>query len=301
MNLPGFIILHSETIKKPQNVLVFMENNEIFHNFALYESPSLILLNPQMMKKIFVILTFMLMTFTAIAQEEHEYEPFIVDGKVWYYDYVTYVGTTQKSYTYKMYFSGDTVIGGKDCKYLIEEFPNTPLFVTGTCYEEDGKVWMIYRRFSNSPQPRLLFDFSCHEGDTLTNLYCWGDDSFKVQSVETVSSFGRERRLVALSSVKYPQKSVGYWLEGVGSRYEMFDIWPSFAASVKFLYCELNGERIADQSSFGDASLETLDIHQTTTRDKDDDSEIFDLTGRRLNGVPSHGVYIRNGRKYVKY
>ena len=122
-----------------------------------------------------------------MAQEE--YEPFIVEGKVWYYDYVTGVGTTRKSYTYKMYFNGDTIIGGKSCKYLIEERPNTALYVTGACYEEDGKVWMIYRRLSNSPQPRLLFDFSCHEDDTLTNLYCWGDDSFKVEGVETVSSF----------------------------------------------------------------------------------------------------------------
>ena len=157
---------------------------------------------------------------------------------------------------------------------------------------------MIYRRLSNSPQPRLLFDISCHEDDTLTNLYCWGDDSFKVEGVETVSSFGRERRLVSLSSVKYPQKSVGYWLEGVGSRYEMFDIWPAFAASVKFLYCELNGERIADLSSFGDAAQETSVIHQTTCLDKDDNS-VYDLAGRRLSGIPDHGVYIRNGKKLV--
>jgi hypothetical protein len=120
-----------------------------------------------------------------------------------------------------------------------------------------------------------------------------------VQGVETVSSFGRERRLVSLSSVKYPQNSVGYWLEGVGSRYEMFDIWPSFAASVKFLYCELNGERIADQSSFGDAALETLEIHQTTSHNKDDDSKVFDMTGRCLRDIPRNGVYIKNKKKFV--
>ena len=248
-----------------------------------------------MKKGILIMIIFL--PLLALAQDE--YEPFIVEGKVWYYDYVTYVGTTRKSYTYKMYFNGDTIIGGKSCKYLIEERPNTPLYVTGACYEEDGKVWMIYRRLSDSSQPRLLFDFSCHEGDTLTNLYCWEGDSFKVQGVETVSSFGRERRLVSLSSVNYPQKSVGYWLEGVGSRYEMFDIWPAFAASVKFLYCELNGERIADQSSFGDAALETLDICETISTNKDDDS-VYDLAGHRLSGIPDHGVYIRNGKKLVK-
>ncbi len=233
--------------------------------------------------------------FLLVAQEE--YDPFIVEGKVWYYDYVTYVGTTRKSYKYKMYFNGDTIIDGKSCKYLIEDRPNTPLYVIGACYEEDGKVWMFNQCFSNSPQPRLLFDFSCHEGDTLTNLYCWGDESLKVEGVETVSSFGRERRLVTLSSVKYPHKSVGYWLEGVGSRYEMFDIWPAFAANVRFLYCELNGERIADQSSFGDAALETSVIQQTTCLDKDDKSKVFDMTGRCLREIPRNGVYIKKNKK----
>jgi hypothetical protein len=235
-----------------------------------------------------------------ILSAQDGYEPFIVEGKVWYYDYVTYVGTTRESYTYKMYFNGDTVIGGKNCKYLIEERPNTPLYVAGACYEEDGRVWMIYRRFSSSPQPRLLFDFSCHEGDTLTNLYCWGDDSFKVQGVETVSSFGRERRLVSLSSVKYPENSVGYWLEGVGSRYDMFDIWPGVAASVKFLSCEMNGNVIADQSSFGDAALPTSGVWQTTPENNDIPPEFFDLQGRRLASPLSHGIYIQNGRKYVR-
>ena len=245
-------------------------------------------------------LILLLLSFCPVlAFSQEVYEPFIVEGKVWYYDYATYVGTTRKSYTYKMYFSGDTVIGGKECKYLIEERPNTPLSVTGACYEEDGKVWMFYHHTSDSPQPRLLFDFSCHEGGMLTNLYCWWDDSFKVQGVETVSSFGRERKLVSMSSVKYPQKSVGYWLEGVGSRYDMFDIWPSFAASVEFMYCELNGERIADQSSFGNAALETSDVRQYKSIIEFESRATYDLQGRRVSGTPRPGIYIRNGRKVV--
>jgi hypothetical protein len=30
------------------------------------------------------------------------------------------------------------------------------------------------------------------------------------------------------------------------------------------------------------------------------DSHIFDLQGRQLNSVPAHGIYIQNGKKYVK-
>ena len=80
----------------------------------------------------------------------------------------------------------------------------------------------------------------------------------------------------------------------------MFSVWHVVtAASERFLYCELNGERIADQSSFGDAALESLDIRETISLDEDN-TPVYDLFGRRLNGVPNHGFYIRNGRKYVK-
>lgn len=233
-----------------------------------------------------------------LAMAQDYYEPFIVEGKVWHYEFVSAVGGNEKAYTYKMYFSGDTIIDGKGCKFLIEERPNSPLYVTGACYEEDGRVWMLSSLSSNTPKPRLLFDFRCNEGDTLTNLRCWSDDSFKVSSVDATFSFGRARKLVSFTSVMHPQKSTGYWLEGVGSRYEMFDVWPSFAASVKFLYCELDGEVIADQSSFGDAALETS-VKQTEKGENKTPS-IHDLQGRRLASPPVHGVYVHNGRKYVK-
>ena len=54
--------------------------------------------------------------------------------------------------------------------------------------------------------------------------------------------------------------STGYWLEGVGSRFNLFCMWPVTGASERFLYCKLNGERIADQSSFGDAALENFGL-----------------------------------------
>ena len=106
--------------------------------------------------------------------------------------------------------------------------------------------------------------------------------------------------LLALSSVKYPGKPFGYWLEGVGSRFDMFDIWPGAAASVKFVYCEMDGEVIADQSSFGDAALSTSYIRHGTTYKTDIPSAVYDLQGRRIHCIPSHGIYIRGGRKYVR-
>lgn len=69
-------------------------------------------------------LILLLLSFCPVlAFSQEVYEPFIVEGKVWYYDYATYVGTTRKSYTYKMYFSGDTVIGGKSASISSKNAP----------------------------------------------------------------------------------------------------------------------------------------------------------------------------------
>lgn len=224
------------------------------------------------------------------------YEPFIVEGKVWYYGHVDYMHNT---YVYKVYFEGDTVVDGHLCKKLVEERPGFDSYSPCACREENGKVWAYYSHYSNQPwQKWLLFDFTCQVGDTVTNILAYGSGKFLVDEVGYVSSFGRDRRRVAINR---GDGQLGYWLEGVGGRYDMFSVWHVVtAASERFLYCELNGERIADQSSFGDAALESLDIQSPTSHGKSNDTDVFDLTGRRLNGVPNHGFYIRNGRKYVK-
>ena len=78
----------------------------------------------------------------------------------------------------------------------------------------------------------------------------------------------------------------------------MFDLWPSFAASVRLKSCELNGEIIADQSSFGDAALQLSGIQEITTS-LSQPPALYDLQGRRVSGSPQRGIYIRDGRKYV--
>ena len=137
----------------------------------------------------------------------------------------------------------------------------------------------------------------------MTNLLLYGAEKFRVDEVTNIHSFGRDRRRISIKQDGGGSKSYpGYWLEGVGSRLDMFNVWviSHGGASERFLYCELNGERIADQSSFGDATLETLDNHQITSHDQDEDSKVYDLKGCCFRGIPRNGVYMQNGKKYVK-
>ena len=242
-----------------------------------------------MKKGILIMIIFL--PLLALAQED--YEPFIVEGKVWYYEHID----TRNTYVYKVYFEGDTVIDGHLCKKLVEERPGFDNYSPCAILEDKGKVWVYYSQYSNQPWKEwLLFDFTCQAGDTVTNLLLYGAEKFRVEEVSYVSSFGHDRRRVAINR---GDGHLGYWLDGVGNRFNIFTIWGGHAgASERFLYCELNGERIADQSSFGDAALETLDICETISTNKDDDS-VYDLAGHRLSGIPDHGVYIRNGKKLV--
>ncbi|MBQ3323404.1 MAG: hypothetical protein IJG81_01000 [Muribaculaceae bacterium] len=50
----------------------------------------------------------------------------------------------------------------------------------------------------------------------------------------------------------------------------------------------------------GDAVTQVVDAISTITIDQPVDNRIFDLQGRQLQSVPEHGIYIQNGKKYVK-
>lgn len=242
----------------------------------------------------FLFITFISFSSLAASSQDY-YEPFIVDGKVWFYrsSYTQYVIS-------KYYIDGDTLIAGKNCKKLMFEWPGTAPHYTGALYEEDKKVWIYI--LSNSGKEtvlRLLYDFGCKEGDVMeVNLAAYGERVLKVDKIETVYTFTRPRRLFTLSDVSEKDRNSGpaYWLEGVGSRHDMFSMWPVRPGAV-FVSCEIDGRQVADQSSFGPAAIIT-DIQDVSLPSAS--SPIHDLQGRRLNGMTQKGVYIQNGRKYVK-
>ena len=251
-----------------------------------------------MLRFLFVVL--FPLTSLAVSAQDY-YEPFLVDGKAWYYE--TIHQDTQHIIG-KYFIDGDTLIASKNCKKLMGEMSGSAPYSIGALYEEEKKVWMFsYRNPQDSwkePVACLLYDFSCKEGDVMeVNLVAYGEMVLKVDKIETVYTFTRPRRLFTLSDVSEKNRNSGpaYWLEGVGSRLSMMALWPVRPGAV-FVSCEIDGVQIADQSSFGPAALGT-DIKEITT-DFNSNNPIHDLQGRRLNGIPQKGIYIRNGRKYVR-
>ena len=57
---------------------------------------------------------------------------------------------------------------------------------------------------------------------------------------------------------------------------------------------------IATLNKSGDKVTKVVDAISTISTDKPVDNRIFDLQGRELSRVPESGIYIQNGKKYVK-
>lgn len=63
---------------------------------------------------------------------------------------------------------------------------------------------------------------------------------------------------------------------------------------------EAEGKYLYDNAEYNEYLQETsIENTSCDSRQNMHDNHIYDLQGRRLNGIPSRGLYIRNGRKFV--
>ncbi|MBP3350621.1 MAG: T9SS type A sorting domain-containing protein [Bacteroidaceae bacterium] len=186
------------------------------------------------MKRILFLLS-VLLALSAYA--EHEYIPFVEDGKVWVdYNYqgkhnqLGINGTTtidQKEY-YKLYIESFSEYGGT-------QTPTDHSQLHGYIREENKRV---YRRSINDEQEHLIYDFGAQVGDTIewdTITYTWSEDTIKryivVDSIKTTLYYGKERNVYYVTCIEREFDKNGVenfehggpiyfydeWIEGVGT------------------------------------------------------------------------------------
>ncbi|MBR5003653.1 MAG: T9SS type A sorting domain-containing protein, partial [Bacteroidaceae bacterium] len=167
---------------------------------------------------------------------EHEYIPFIENGKVWVdYDYQG---------NYKQVGINDTIVINqkKYHKLYKEEFcawggtqtPTRDSQLHGYIREEDKRV---YVRGVNNEQECLIYDFGVQAGDTIewaTITYTWADGIHKryiaVDSILTTSYYGKERNVYYVTCIERefdkngvenlehgPMYFDDVWIEGIGT------------------------------------------------------------------------------------
>ena len=254
------------------------------------------------MKKI-LLLSFIVSLFvgSAVAQE-HEYLPLLEEGKRWNYirDFARASGPEEYNYYYSYFVNGDTVINNITCKKIYMEKDGSVTY-KAAMYEDGQKVYCFD---NNSTESELLYDFGLCRYDKMTlekdnvEIICKYTKQSEYEGVNRkeiywimIDSYMSEdyvERMMSLDNDIY----LSEWIEGIGSTQDLFFTIPYAGNYCHIISCELNGKILYQNSYY-------TGINNIRTNSKTS-SQIFDLSGRRLNSVPEKGMYIKNGRKWLR-
>ena len=234
-----------------------------------------------------------------------QYLPVVEDGKCWihYVDcsaHQVFIGVD--GYFYYDYLQGDTIVDGRACKkmYYYSELGNAKPYCKAAMYEENGKVYFHTIR-PTTGEWELLYDFTLQIGDRL-QLY---EDDFlehEIIDIRTINIFGVTRRVFTIGEVEkgVPSEIGGYWketywIEGIGGMHGVQ--YPYFPTGVDAVQtCEKDGVILYTYEAFSELIATSVNKICTDCRV----SDLYDLQGRRLAREPEKGLYIKNGRKYLK-
>ena len=270
------------------------------------------------MNKTIRILTALFITFNMQAIIVHaessrpdSNQPFIEDGKQWIVICATYEIYWTKTY----YIDSDTMVAGQLCKKLMchtEDYQTGADETTLYCciYEDDSKVFYYP---IDTTEPILLYDFNAMPGDTLSlggqredihKTVCyqiWKNVALNYKSSsfhgQLATQYDSELRNVDEDSdVPYYE-----WYERIGSVFHPFEkrFFNKYMGGVtQWLYeC-----RVVDKVIYSNTLGITLTtgLYSMKKVPPSWEQSVFDLSGRRLDSEPEKGLYIKNGRKYLK-
>ena len=255
------------------------------------------------MKKsvVLVFLSVFSVPFNILAQDRnHEYIPFVEEGKVWICGII----------------NSEAELDAKDCVFTIKG----DTLINDICYK------------------KVLCKFEKYYGDSLQHYYCAvREEACRVYSVKLDATeefqlydFSSPHETIYLSYHNedyvrcsggildgYPKSqwmfritkvvngvisrySYGFWWEGVGySKNPFIHILDldksSYISRISVISCMKDGKYIYKKEWTAQPSSVINNTKETTSR-----KSIFDLQGRRIQGEPKHGVYIRDGKKVMK-
>lgn len=261
--------------------------------------------------------------------ENEDYFPFAQEGKTW----ETREGMIMEN-IYGNCIDGDTLINGENWKkvYNYHGFPEFNYSYYAAIRDVGEKVYAIAKGCN---KPRLLYDFSLKEGQTVRcgvegNAFgCLLDtdekpdtllgfefaSSLRVDRIDTIETCGRKFRrftLTFLDHFKYPlidkqfknEQGILYdtgnviWVEGIGSNVgPFFPWWPLLPQHVFVMTCYVDKRLIIRSSDFY-VPYETNSIG-TTRHIVNENIYLYNLQGHRISSTPKNGIYIQNRGKVI--
>ena len=261
------------------------------------------------------------------------YRPFIEEGKEWITGRLD-IDWSSGSYeetiheVSRIYFDGDTIVGGYPCKLwwkqtvdVLDSTTPAEVRLIAPVFERDRQVFFFY---PGETEPRLLYDFQDYQEDKEIELYSIYDENHKPYT------FTREKGVQEYNGHTFPLPIRGYntypkgyyspkydrssglsgqnWTEGVGADTSPDrNICISQGGQQYEWYvtskCTLNGQMLCSLWRQDLTAITSLPTE--TVNSKSINGHWYDLSGRQIgNGqwtmdnVP-RGVYVRNGKKVV--
>lgn len=211
------------------------------------------------------------------------YEPMLVDGKQWNY-YCESARGPNYGYYFHYVLRGEQEMGGHQCKVLYRSMQDGQEIAYAYLYEEGMRVYYVNVKTGES---LLLYDFSLQKGDIANDPF-YGVPYI----VEDVFEMNGGRQVIHLKSIS-EYAFIRYWIEGVGSDYDLIlplDI-PQSSNWPRLLTVEIGGKTVY-MTGYA-TELNTMKSENHTK------SIPYDLQGRHINSLPAKGIYIRDGRKVV--
>ena len=247
------------------------------------------------MKKLFMISCLLIWAGEIFAQVD--YEPFLVEGKTWWY-HRKHIFDETLEFDEKYTIQGDTLIDGKNWKKVYVSYSdNAPESFRGGYYaallEENRKVYFVLRRYTES---YLAFDFDLQIGQ------CSESYGLRLKRIDTISiEEGFDLRIFTLEEITPHQAEPFYaiWIEGVGNLHVPLqgDLGLNGAYDTELVSCTWpDGRQYVTE--YGKKYLEG--IRSIKNEELKMNNEMFDLQGRRVTHSNTGEIYIQNGRKKRK-
>ena len=245
-----------------------------------------------MKRLVFLFIASLMAHYSALAET---ILPFVQDGKVWVYDVSNYIYDWEETFS----LEGDTLIGTRNCLklyYTCQVYGQEHVYKGAMFYKSNGNVYFIA---PGSTTPVLMYDFASEPG-TIINV---GPFELKINEKKLAKYHGEYLKVIDYSNLEredYQFKGIeGLGFLGGGLTYIIDGCLPGATGGERQLKtCAVNGEIVFEWNDFYTSSQIVTGISMPSVSNRK--NTLFDLQGRKVQGKPSQGIYIKDGKKIIR-
>ena len=240
---------------------------------------------------------------------------FVEEGKTWRVERrrkFDIENKTDAPSTFEQYvLEGDTLIGHTTYTklYSVKEGNGQKLLQSVLRQDEFGITYFL--PYAGAAQEKVLYDFTANVGAGSQNTHYqmnsnggWPTSkaeyekknvTFNIQDTHLTESNGYYLSIFNTTEAADAQRKYTY-LESVGSLTDPFrHIDEDYVSHV--VECSVAGKVIYSEPVWKEPTTGIENVRDNESGAKE--NALYDLSGRRIYQTPKHGVYIRNGRKYI--